>query len=163
MKILIVFYSLTGNTKKVAQAIAAAVKGEILEIKLKKPLPNRGFSKYFWGGKQVVWGESPELLPLGKNPADYDMIFLGTPVWAGDFAPAVRSFLSQAKLADKKVALFCAHGGDDPGKTFADLGKELAGNDIIGRIDLKMDMITPAKLSDNLRKAAAWGETVATQ
>ncbi len=163
MKTLIAFYSLTGNTKKIAAAIAEATAGEVLEIKLKKEIPTKGFWKYFWGGRQAMIKELPELLPFDKNPKNYDLIFLGTPVWGSNFASAIRSFLAKEKLRHKKIALFCAHGGDDPGKIFANLEKELASNEIIGKIDFKMDQISEAQLAENLRKAGEWAKGVASK
>lgn len=162
MKTLIAFYSLTGNTKKIAIAIAQATKGDLLEIKAKKEIPASGFGKYFWVGKQVMRKEMPELLPLDKNPADYDLIFLGTPVWAGNFAPAIRSFIAQTKLKNKKITLFCAHGGDNPGQTFINLGKELAGNEIIGQADFRMDGISMEQINHNLENAKSWAQKLIT-
>jgi flavodoxin len=158
MKPLIVFYSLTGNTKKIAQAVAEAAAGEVIEIKIKREIPDKGFWRYFLIGAQAI--KKPVLRPLDKNPADYDLVFLGGPVWAGNFAPAIRSFLSQAKLKDKKIALFCAHGGEDADRAFIGLEKELAANEIVGKIDFKMDGITEAKLSDNLWKAREWAKGI---
>jgi len=81
MKTLVVFYSLTGNTQKIAAAIVRAVGGEIMEIKTKKET-GQGFKKYFNAGLQLIRGARPELMPLEKNANDYDFIFLGTPVSA---------------------------------------------------------------------------------
>jgi len=158
MKTLVVFYSLTGNTKKLADSVAEAVAGDVLEIRLKKDLPKEGFLKYFWAGKQVVIRELPELLPLDKKPSDYGLIFLGTPVWGSNFASAVRSFLAKTKLRNKKIALFCSHGGDDSGKTFIELEKELAGNEIVAKIDFKMDEIPEAELAQNLECIRNWAQ-----
>lgn len=127
-----------------------------MEIKLKKSLPQKGFLKYFLAGKQTIIKELPEILPLDKNPDRYDLIFLGTPVWGSNFSSAIRSFLSKTKLKNKKIALFCAHGGDTAGQTFSNLEKELAGNQIIAKIDFKMDGIPETQLVENLNKAAAW-------
>jgi len=52
MKTLIVFYSLTGNVKKIAAAIATATGGDLLEIKTKKEIPTSGFGKYFWAASR---------------------------------------------------------------------------------------------------------------
>jgi flavodoxin len=163
MKTLIAFYSLTGNTKKLAEAIASVVGGEVLEIKTKKEIPAKGFVKYWMGGKQVMKKETPEIMPLDKNPNDYELIFLGTPVWAGNFAPAIKSFLKQAKLQNKKIALFAAHGGG-PGKVFELLKKEIAaegmGNEIIDENDFKMQYITSDQRKKNLEEAARWARDV---
>ena len=163
MKTLIAFYSLSGNTRRIADAIVGAVGGEMLEIKTKKGIPNRGFAKFFWGGKQVVKKETPDLLPLEKNPNNYDLVFLGTPVWAGNFTPAVRSFMAAAKLQNKKIALFCVHGGDDPGQTLVNLKEELAGNEIVGKIDFQMGAIPQEQMANNLIKAAEWAKRIANK
>lgn len=105
--------------------------------------------------------KKPALRPLDKNPNDYDLVFLGGPVWAGNFAPAIRSFLKKAKLKNKKIAVFCIHGGDTSGQAIINLEKEIAGNEIIGKIDFKMDAITEAQLADNLRKAGEWARGIA--
>ena len=164
MKILVAFYSLTGNTKEIANAISGAAGGEMLEIKTKKEI-GKGPMRYFWGGRQVMAKETPELLHLAKNPADYDFIFLGTPVWAGNFAPAIKSFLKQAKLQNKKIALFAAHGGG-PENVFELLKKEIAadgiGNVIIGENDFKMQYIAPDQRKKNLEGAAQWARDVIT-
>lgn len=122
MKTLVAFYSLDGNTKSIAEAIAEALgDADILEIKPKKELTS-SFLKYFWGGRQAFMKEKPELLPLEKNANDYDIIFVGTPVWSWTVSPPIRSFISQAKLKGKKIALFCCYEGN-PGKTFEEMKK----------------------------------------
>jgi flavodoxin len=163
MKTLIAFYSLGGNTKKLAQAISGAVGGDFLEIKLKKELPQKGILKFFFAGRQAMKKVVPEILALDKNPADFDLIFLGTPVWAGNFAPAIRSFLTQAKLKNKKIALFCAHGGDNSGKSLIELEKELSGNEVIAKIDFKMDGISENQLVENLKKISDWAKDIAAK
>ena len=67
-----------------------------------------------WGGKSAIMGEEPELQPYIFDPADYDRIILGTPVWASTMAPPVRTFIRQnaAGLKGKKISfLICCSGG----------------------------------------------------
>jgi len=165
MKILVVFYSLTGNTKEIANAIADAVGAEQLEIKTKRRI-DKGFMRYFWGGRQVMLKETPGLLPFEKDVESYDLIFLGTPVWAGNFTPAARSFVEQAKLQKKKIALFATHGGG-LAKTFDRLKKEIdangIGNVFVGETDFKMQGVPPDQRKDNLRAAAAWAKEIASK
>ncbi|MFA5048833.1 MAG: flavodoxin [Patescibacteria group bacterium] len=132
MKTLILFYSLEGNTRLIAQSMAEAIGADIEEIKTEKDLAGgKGLGKYFWGGKQVMMKEKPAIKSLEKDPKDYDLIILGTPVWAGTFAPALRTFFGEHKFSGKKVALFytCSSG---PGGTIAKMKKELANNSFIG-------------------------------
>jgi flavodoxin len=76
------------------------------------------------------------LKPFDKKPEDYDVLFLGTPTWSLNYTPAMRSFLSQVNLSDKKIGLFCCRI-TQKGKTFKTMKKKLAGNEIIGELDLR--------------------------
>jgi flavodoxin len=157
MKILVVYYSLEGNTKFIAEGIKDSINADILEIKLKKELNPKGFSRFIFGGKQVVFKECPELVPLEKNVEDYDVIFLGSPVWAGTFASAFNTFFSQVKIENKKVALFCCYGGQS-GKTFDNFKKHLDKNAIIGEIGFK-DPLKHDKQS-NQNKINQWAKDI---
>lgn len=133
MKTLIVYYSLTGNVKCIAETMAKEIGAGLLELKPEKEIKKDGFMKYFWGGRQVMMKITPKLLPLDKNLDDYDFIIIGTPVWAWNYAPPIRSFLNQVRLQNKKVGLFCCHGGQI-GKTLENMRIALKGNEIIGTI-----------------------------
>ncbi|HQP91981.1 MAG TPA: flavodoxin, partial [Candidatus Omnitrophota bacterium] len=87
MKKLIVFYSLDGNTRFIARAIAESTGADMMELQPRVQPELKGFMKYLWGGRQVFMKEKPQLLSFQKNPQDYDLIFIGTPVWAFTYAP----------------------------------------------------------------------------
>lgn len=152
MKILIIYFSLSGHTKWAAEVIAAAGGGELLEIKTAKQLPGGKLTRHFWGGKQVFTGEKPEILPLAKNVGDYDFIFIGTPVWAFSYAPALKTFFEHVKVSGKKIALFLTCDGM-PGKTLINMKKALTGNEIAGELSL----VSPFKnKSANQDKINVW-------
>lgn len=134
MKTLVVYYSFEGNTRFIACAIAEAIGADLLELKPKKEIGTHGFMKYVWGGRQVVLKRKPALLPLDRQPQDYDLLFIGTPVWAYSYSPPVHTFFSTANLSGKKIALFCCHGGDKR-RTLEKMRASLAGNEIVGEID----------------------------
>ncbi|UCC96008.1 MAG: flavodoxin [Candidatus Omnitrophota bacterium] len=137
MKSLVIYYSLTGNTRFISEIISRISGSDILELKLKKDDSRlKGFKKYFWGGMQVYMKKKPELMLFDKNPQDYDLIFIGTPVWAWRHTPAIETFFSNINLNNKKIALFCCHGGGK-GKTLEKMKYRLGGNEIIGEIDFK--------------------------
>lgn len=136
-KKLVIFYSLEGNTKFIADGIKEITGADLLQLKPKKDIKSKGFMKFVWGGRQVVTGKKPELLPLEKDPSDYDLIFIGTPVWAGKYAPAINTFLDTDQINGKKVAFFCCHGGGGNGKTFNLLREQLKENEILGEIEFK--------------------------
>jgi flavodoxin len=152
-KTLVVYYSLEGNTKLIAETIASTTKADILEIKPVKELNKEKSSKYMWGGKQAWMHEKPELLPYDTNPNDYDVIFLGTPVWAYTFSPPIRSFIEKHKLKGKKIAVFCCYGGGMK-NMLEKLKRALEGNEILG----ENDFIEPKtrNTEQNLTKAKQW-------
>lgn len=131
---LVVFYSLEGNTRRIAGAIADEIEGELLELKPSRELPSKGFMRYIWGGGQVVMQRRPEMEPLEVAPQDYDLLFIGTPVWAFSYAPPLRSLFASVQLWGKEIALFCTHEGG-PCRTLARMRKALLGNDILGEAD----------------------------
>lgn len=108
---LIVYYSFEGTTEIIANALTEEFKLDCIRLKPVKELKSKGFSKFVWGGAQVVMGSIPELEPINVNLDDYDFIWLGTPIWAGTYAPPIRAFLDQAKLTQKKIAYFYTHDG----------------------------------------------------
>ena len=111
MKKLVVFYSLDGNTRLMAESVASATGADILELKPVKEITRNNFMKIFVGGKQAFTKAEPELLPFDLKPEDYDIIFFGTPVWAWTYSPALRTYFRDHKPVGKKVALFYCHGG----------------------------------------------------
>ncbi len=133
MKKLIIFYSFEGNTKLIAENIANEIDAEILEIKPKEEIKTKGFMKFLWGGRDVFMKKEPGLIPIKKNIQDFDVIFIGTPVWAWTYAPPMKTFFSQTQIENKKIALFCCHGGG-PGKIFDKMKLAVEGNEILGEI-----------------------------
>jgi len=128
---LVIYYSLDGNTRLIAEAIAKEVGADLLELKPDKEPPSRGFMKYLWGSRQVLMNQVPSLLPFAFHPADYDLLFIGTPVWAFSYTPALAAFFARFPVTGKKIALFCCSDGGC-GRTLAKMRERLAGNDILG-------------------------------
>lgn len=157
MKILVVYYSLDGNTKLIAESIAGAVNADMLELKPVKEITRNNFLKIFAGGKQAITKAEPELMSFNVKSEDYDVIFIGTPVWAWTYAPALRTFFKKVKLKDKKVALFCCHGGG-PRNFFEKFEEAVAGNSILGKVEFK-DPIRNAKERD-VQMAKDWAKLI---
>ncbi|QUH27860.1 flavodoxin family protein [Vallitalea guaymasensis] len=136
-KKLIVFYSLGGNTRFIAEEIKKEENADLLELKLKKDIKSKGFLKYLIGGRQAITDKKPELLPYDVNLDDYETIFIGSPIWASHFSPAVNTFLSENAILNKNIALFCCHAGGGEGKAFKHYKERLKGNRFIGEIEIK--------------------------
>jgi flavodoxin len=116
MKTLVAYYSRTGVTRKVALAIAKALRCDLDEIIDKKD--RSGILGFVIGGYHAVRKKLTEI-SVKKNPQSYDFVIIGSPVWGSHTCPAVRTYLTNNKL--KKVAFFCTMGGSVAAKTFADM------------------------------------------
>ena len=156
MKTAIIYYSFEGNSAYIADIIKSALEADAFEIKTSDTKKRKGFAKYFWGGMQAVTRKKPELQPLSVDVDAYDLIILGTPVWAGSPAPAFASFLSGTRISGKKIALFCCHAGGK-GKIFEKMKDLLFGNAFAG----EMDFVNPSKgnPADLRKKITEWAGT----
>ena len=107
-----VYYTRTGNARFVAETIAAEIGADIEEvIDLKK---RSGLIGWLNGGRDARQGKETEIAPTKKDPADYDLIVVGTPIWAGKPTPAINTYLKKNPLSGKKLAVFFSQGGRKP-------------------------------------------------
>ncbi len=127
MKTAVVYYSMSGNTQFAAERIAGILGADLVRLVPEKVYPDRGFRKFFWGGKSAVMGEEPPLEPCDFRPEDYACVVLGTPVWAGTFAPPLRTFAHQyrAALSGKTLGFFACMSGSGAERAEAKLAKFL--------------------------------------
>ena len=88
---------MSGNTKLIAEKIAGDLNADLIEIFPENSYPDKGFRKYFWGGKSAVMGDKPKLMPYEFSADKYDTIVFGTPVWAATFTPPIRTFIEENK------------------------------------------------------------------
>ena len=130
MKTLIVYYSLEGNTDFAAKKIAEKMNAGLLRLAPEKAYPDSGFRKFFWGGKSAVMAETPALQKYAFDPAAYDRIIFGFPVWAGNVTPPIRTFLKENDLQGKRFAAFACESGSGAEKAFAKL-KSALGTDTL--------------------------------
>ena len=136
MKTAIIYYSLTGNTKYIAEKIGEKLGADIIPINPVEAYPNKGFKKFFWGGKSAVMCEEPELQTYELDMDKYDRIILGSPVWASNFAPPLRTFIkSNPALKDKKVAAYMCLSGSGDKKAFSKL------KDFLGVTELEAELV----------------------
>lgn len=123
LKILVLYYSQTSNTKAVAQEIATKLGADIDEIIPVVPYENDFKATIDRGKKELDEGLFPEIQPLKADVAGYDVIFIGFPVWFGTFAPPVITFLNQVDLSGKKIVPFCTFGSGGLESSVNDLAK----------------------------------------
>ena len=134
MRSLVVYYSRTGITKKVAESISARMSSDI-EVVVDKT-DRSGPKVYFSGGRDAITKKLTEIQAPAKDPSDYDIVILGTPVWALTMAPAIRSYIAKNKDRFRKVAFFATQGGGGRQNKFEDM-EELCGKKPEALLDLK--------------------------
>lgn len=122
-KILVLYYSQTGNTKIVAAEIASRLDADIEEI-----VPVQLYDGDFQatierGKKELDEGTFPEIQSLKADVANYEVIFIGYPVWFGTYAPPIATFLNQVDLSGKRVVPFCTFGSGGLESSIKDLAK----------------------------------------
>lgn len=127
MKTLIVYYSLEGNTDYAAKKIADRLGADTIRLEPVKAYRDKGIGKFVWGGRSVLMGQKPKLKKYYAHLSRYDRVILGFPVWAGSFAPPMRTFVTDHRneLLGKEIAVFACQSGRGAEKAFEKLKKLL--------------------------------------
>lgn len=126
-RILIVFYTHSGNTRHVANQIEEQTGGKLLEIGVVDDYPQEYSAVVQRAKKEIQKQFRPEICPISADPADYDVVFLGSPNWWSTIAPPVATFLEQNDFSNKKIIPFITHGGGGVNRTVEDI-KKLCAN-----------------------------------
>ena len=158
MKILIVYYSKTGKTKEIAHSIASELAdGNEVKLRRVRMKDERNLlATYLVDTKKAIRKEKPEIEVLDFDHKEYDLILIGTPVWANNPAPAVNTYLDRADFEDRKVALFVTlrmMGGE---KVLEILTEEIEkkGGRIINSIIIKTGLLRKKKMLQEAKEFA---------
>ena len=138
--------SKTKSTLTMARWIQGMVGGDLMEIEPETPYPESYAMTVKQAHKEINEKFQPVLKPLDKKAEDYDIVFIGTPVWFGTFAPPIRSFLAESKLVGKTVVPFCTHGGGGASETFKDLAAELTDATVLEGLALRGPNVVQRKM-----------------
>ncbi|MDR2083738.1 MAG: flavodoxin [Bacteroidales bacterium] len=120
-KILIAYYSLTGNTREVAEQIHDKFGGDIFEIELLTPYPTDEKTVIDIVKVEMESDYLPEVQNKVENMDEYDIVFLGTPIWFGTAATPIFTFVKEYDFSGKKVIPFFTCGGGDEGSYVEDV------------------------------------------
>ena len=143
-KILVAFYSRDGHTKKAAELIAEHLNADIDEIEDKKS--RKGFIRFLIAGYDATRGKTTEIT-FSKDPSDYDIVIIGSPVWNGRITPAVRTYLLKNKEKIKKSCFFVTCAAKDR-KALSQM------NEIYGGEVLSKKVLTRKTLEEEARELA---------
>lgn len=124
-KVLVVYYSWSGNTKLIADKIAKATGADLLELKLKTPY-SQSYSKVLDEAQQALFRQDrPTLVGLPAKLDNYQTIIVGYPLWWASIPMPVASFAEHYDLSGKYLLAFCSNGGGHLGQSVSELLKLL--------------------------------------
>lgn len=124
-KILVAYFSYSGTTKAIAEVLSSQTGGDLFEIAPSQPYS----SPYTQGNIEIRRGDRPELRDQVENMEEYDIVFVGYPVWFHATPAPVNSFLESYDMTGKLIIPFCTSGGSDIEETmptFLDSCRDLA-------------------------------------
>jgi menaquinone-dependent protoporphyrinogen IX oxidase len=119
IRALVVYYSRTGYTRRIAEEIVRALACDICPIQEEKA--RHGLLGYMRSAYEAVRHEQPPIAALARDPSQYDLVVIGTPVWGWSLSSPVRAFAQRYRDGLAHVAFFCTMGGSGAGKTFGEL------------------------------------------
>lgn len=134
-KILIAYFSWTGNTEHIAKLIQSEIGGDMFKIETAVPYPD-DYNETAYGVAKKQ--HENNILPDLKNNGDvsgYDVIFVGTPAWWYHMAPAVKTFFSKNNFDGKIIVPFITHGGGGRYEIPGDMGKMAKGATVLEAFD----------------------------
>jgi flavodoxin len=149
---LIVFYSMTGNTRGLADELRDALPGEleeILEPRTRKGLPGAVRALF-----DALTRREPPIRPPASDPAHCALLVLGGPVWAGRMAAPVRSYARRHGARANQVAFFCTQGGNESGPAFAELAV-LCGKTPVATLAIPAPRLARGAHAEELRRFVA--------
>jgi flavodoxin len=120
-KVLVAYYSHSGNTKRLAELIHLHVGGDIYEITPAVPYHRDYATVVNQAKKEIREGYRPELAAELGSIEPYSRVFVGSPIWWSTVAPPLATFLSSYDFAGKIVLPFCTHGGGGVGRIERDI------------------------------------------
>ena len=120
-KILTAYFSASGVTARLAAKLASAVKADLFEIKPKVPYTREDLN---WNNKNSRSSVEmrdrdyrPEIASAVENMADYDVVFIGFPVWWDREPSIIDTFIESYDMGGKTLVPFCTSGGSGLGET----------------------------------------------
>ena len=129
-KVLVLYYSVTNTTKQIAEYIQQKTGADIEAITPVNAYPTVYADLIKRSQEEIQGNVLPELNALKHNVADYDIIFLGYPIWMGTYAQPVKTLLANTDFKGKTVVPFCTSGSSGIKQSVGDLQKAIPGAQI---------------------------------
>ncbi|MBS3762045.1 MAG: flavodoxin [Planctomycetes bacterium] len=146
---LVIYYSRTGNTKIIAEEIAEQLEADIGRIIDKKD--RAGVLGFMGGGKDAGFKKKTDIESPPHDPAAYETVIIGTPVWAWSMCPAVRTWIDQNKDKLPNVAFFLTTGSTGIDRTFRHM-TELSQREALATLGLKEKKVKKNNYKQEVRQ-----------
>lgn len=144
-RMLVLYYSETGVTKTVAEELQKQTGADMEAIEPVEPYSGDFQETIARGQREMQSGEMPALKPLTKKIADYDIIFLGYPIWFGTYANPIATLVKEQDFAGKKVVPFCSFGSGGLNTSSDALKKALPKAEILEGYGIRTARIAKAE------------------
>ena len=153
-KILLAYFSHSGNTRTIAVLIHNMVGGDIFEIVPVDSYPSDHDKVVEQTLQELSEYHIPKLTSKLGNMESYDLIFIGYPNWWGTIPLPVESFLSEYDLSGKTIIPFCTHEGSGMGRSLSDIKNLLMESFILDGFSVRGSNAknTKTEISDWLQK-----------
>ena len=128
---LVLYYSQEGSTKAVAEELQKQLKNVDIEaIEVEEPYDGTYDETIQRVLREREAGVLPKVNPLKHNIKDYDVIYLGYPIWFGTYAPPIASLIDTVGFYDTKITPFCTFGSGGLEASVAELREKLLSSDV---------------------------------
>ena len=153
-RILVAYFSWSGNTREIANQIHKIVGGNLFEIVSVDKYPSDYDETVKQARKELETGCRPQLVSEVEDIESYDVVFIGYPNWCETIPAPVASFLSKCDSTGKTIAPFCTHGGDSLGRSVEDIAKLCQRSTVLEGLAVRGSEVRNAqgKVSEWLRK-----------
>lgn len=149
-KTLVIYYSRSGNTKQIADYIGEKTNADVIRLETVRTYPSNYDEMLDTAKEEQRNGGRPELKNKNINIADYDTIFLGYPIWWGEIATPVYTFLDEYDLSGKKIAPFVTSGSSGLSGTPNDIKREEPNAEVLDSMSITSSTLNNYKsLTDN--------------
>lgn len=153
-KTLMIYYSFDGNTACAADFLSQYPDIDAERLTVEKEPPRKGIGKILLGGKSALMKDDPGLRPLEKDPADYENVILGFPVWANTYPPAIGAFLKKYPLKSKNIFIVACSGSGNAMKATDNARKATPGCMHKGAVSLTEPLKNKEAAFSKLRELA---------
>ncbi|MGF6907077.1 flavodoxin [Fusobacterium sp. PH5-44] len=130
-KVLVLYYSRSGNTEILAQEVAKLTDGAMLKIEPTNAYPDEYRATTEQVKKELTDGYLPPIKTALADIKDYDVIFVGYPIWWGTTPTPMKTVFKEGDFNGKIIIPFCTHGGGGISKSVDDIIKDIPNATVI--------------------------------